>query len=679
MIALIFQVVFIFFAMVVNVGLVINDKINLQNSVDIAAYYGAMKQAEVLGAMAQVNYQIRQIYKLMVWRLWALSDAGRNEKINDYFTSGVGALQEQAATWADGYNNPVVCIYNQFWFDRYDAKSSTPTDSTNACKTTSLNITNLQPVTLQAVQQLPLFAFLRAFEQTSQANANKFAAQLDDAGATNFLMTYKILLSYKYALLSRKIAMQRLQKLLILPANGRDRDFLDLSGSSVADTVERTLLNNLTAANKAGSPELDFHNSLNIQGQPQPFLVPIEVRVFLEYLDFNTGANKKYLTSNIRQFPVQPVKPSAGTLAVGDIADAISNPDKSLYPAATAVSFAQMSESSMQRDYKSVVGFEKNPWLLAYVHLKATTHPKMLFAPAAAIIFPGGAVKLEAESYAMPFGSRVGPWYYNKWVAGQPESSGSSNSEKIDALLPPRIGDIGAGTVLEPLPPNYSRFPGDNLGMRSEKARTIGLASAISSNISDLPHFQTDDYSNLVDDPNNPAQDPVVFRNSGGGSSPIRTAEVAGLAPDLFDSVYYSVDPAFMGDKFTGVFYSGAQQYFFSQICPSCHDLGGVRQNSTTFKDLYVAGQIALAGTATRGQAYWILDKPDYLTTSWTQEHTDQYDISSPTGMGRSIAQGGRVGYSVKIVSKKFLQKPMQLGGPGTPPAVILNPPNWAD
>src|SRR5437868_12831093 len=78
LVAIIFQILFIFFAMVINVGLFVHDKINLQNSVDIAAYYGAMKQAEVLNAMAHVNYQIRQAYKLMAWRIWVLGNAARN-------------------------------------------------------------------------------------------------------------------------------------------------------------------------------------------------------------------------------------------------------------------------------------------------------------------------------------------------------------------------------------------------------------------------------------------------------------------------------------------------------------------------------------------------------------------------------------------------------------------------
>ena len=57
-VALIFNVLFVFFAMAINVGLVVHDKINLQNSADLAAYYAASKQAEMLNVIAHQNYQI---------------------------------------------------------------------------------------------------------------------------------------------------------------------------------------------------------------------------------------------------------------------------------------------------------------------------------------------------------------------------------------------------------------------------------------------------------------------------------------------------------------------------------------------------------------------------------------------------------------------------------------------
>ena len=66
---LVFQILFVFFAMSVNIGLVVYDKINLQNATDLAAYYAAEKQAEMLNQVGHINYQIRQAYKLLVFRL----------------------------------------------------------------------------------------------------------------------------------------------------------------------------------------------------------------------------------------------------------------------------------------------------------------------------------------------------------------------------------------------------------------------------------------------------------------------------------------------------------------------------------------------------------------------------------------------------------------------------------
>src|ERR1700722_7204556 len=75
-VALMFNVLFVFFAMSINVALVVHDKINLQNSVDLAAYYAAMKQAELLNVIGHENYAIRQSWKLLAWRYRTLGTMG---------------------------------------------------------------------------------------------------------------------------------------------------------------------------------------------------------------------------------------------------------------------------------------------------------------------------------------------------------------------------------------------------------------------------------------------------------------------------------------------------------------------------------------------------------------------------------------------------------------------------
>src|ERR1700679_743889 len=77
-VALIFQVLFVLFAMVINIGLLVHDKINLQNAVDLGAYYAAERQSEVLNEIGHINYQLRQDYKLLAWRYRVLGTLGRD-------------------------------------------------------------------------------------------------------------------------------------------------------------------------------------------------------------------------------------------------------------------------------------------------------------------------------------------------------------------------------------------------------------------------------------------------------------------------------------------------------------------------------------------------------------------------------------------------------------------------
>ncbi|MBY0452333.1 MAG: Tad domain-containing protein, partial [Bdellovibrionaceae bacterium] len=86
-VALIFQVVFVFFALLINVGLLVHHKINLQHSTDLAAYYGAMKQAESMNAIAHINFQMRQAWKLLTWRYRVLGTFG-------FIQGGVGVSQQ---------------------------------------------------------------------------------------------------------------------------------------------------------------------------------------------------------------------------------------------------------------------------------------------------------------------------------------------------------------------------------------------------------------------------------------------------------------------------------------------------------------------------------------------------------------------------------------------------------
>ncbi len=60
----------IFFGMVVNIGHLVQAKINLQNSVDLAAMSGASWQARFLNHIALINYRMRQNYKFVLFDIY---------------------------------------------------------------------------------------------------------------------------------------------------------------------------------------------------------------------------------------------------------------------------------------------------------------------------------------------------------------------------------------------------------------------------------------------------------------------------------------------------------------------------------------------------------------------------------------------------------------------------------
>ena len=63
-------------AFVVNVGLFVKAKINLQNATDAAAWAGAAVQARQLSNIAYVNYHFRQIFKEWMFKYYILGQIG---------------------------------------------------------------------------------------------------------------------------------------------------------------------------------------------------------------------------------------------------------------------------------------------------------------------------------------------------------------------------------------------------------------------------------------------------------------------------------------------------------------------------------------------------------------------------------------------------------------------------
>src|SRR5271170_1985653 len=74
MIGMIVLTFMLFFAFVVNTGMLVNAKINLQNAADLAAYAGAATQARQLTTISYLNYEMRRQYKKFLFRYYVMGN-----------------------------------------------------------------------------------------------------------------------------------------------------------------------------------------------------------------------------------------------------------------------------------------------------------------------------------------------------------------------------------------------------------------------------------------------------------------------------------------------------------------------------------------------------------------------------------------------------------------------------
>ncbi len=79
LVMLVFLTLFLLFAFVVNIGVLISEKVNLQNSADLGAYAGAAMQARVLNKIGYLNFRMRQNWKEFAFHNWVTHMRGARD------------------------------------------------------------------------------------------------------------------------------------------------------------------------------------------------------------------------------------------------------------------------------------------------------------------------------------------------------------------------------------------------------------------------------------------------------------------------------------------------------------------------------------------------------------------------------------------------------------------------
>jgi Flp pilus assembly protein TadG len=106
-------------AFVINIGLFVKAKINLQNATDAAAFSGAAVQARQLTTIAHLNWEMRNIYKEWMFKYYVVGNlnvkdvedpsSATNDTISFRLRPTTDVLNN--ITYNDPYNFPSVCIH----------------------------------------------------------------------------------------------------------------------------------------------------------------------------------------------------------------------------------------------------------------------------------------------------------------------------------------------------------------------------------------------------------------------------------------------------------------------------------------------------------------------------------------------------------------------------------------
>ncbi len=103
-----------FMAFIINIGIFVKAKINLQNATDAAAYAGASVQARQLTNIAYLNWEMRNVYKQWMFKYYVLGGlalknvAGGNP--GQYMDFTMESYTRTSTDAEDFYNFPSVCI-----------------------------------------------------------------------------------------------------------------------------------------------------------------------------------------------------------------------------------------------------------------------------------------------------------------------------------------------------------------------------------------------------------------------------------------------------------------------------------------------------------------------------------------------------------------------------------------
>ena len=415
MISVMMSTFILLFVFVVNTGMLVNAKINLQNAADLAAYAGAGVQARQLTHISYLNYEMRRQWKKFLFRIYVLGNMSKDSFPKSGGTGPMSYIQvDPGSGVTTNYRVPVTCV-------------AIGSSSDNYCRLISLpKISIPPPAPLDGINET-LREQLQQIEAIRQSNCTGIAF-------TNKILNYYWLYNADHTMERATRAIASVPK--IIPNVSRILVGL-VQGIGIVprEIILKFRIETLqTYVNQAPIQGLNYDRVQGLLNSTDPPSKERSIQAFLSA--YYTLGNHTFPSDQVfmdeLQSPTQLVlnelSSKFDTWAID--MEVTPNPDG-------ADCMARQVPVSIPQQL--TLGVSKDPKALTYYAVRLRGKAKILFSPF-------GDVDLTAYSAARPFGSRIGPSDASfSYAATLPQASAASTYSGQMPNLPVNKGET-AGT-----------------------------------------------------------------------------------------------------------------------------------------------------------------------------------------------------------------------------------------
>lgn len=449
---------FLFLAFVLNTGMLVNAKINLQNAADLAAYSGAAVQARQLNDIGYLNYEMRRVFKKFLFRYYVIGNSTLPSfpkasgptsgvaqfRVTDYSAGSAGSQKNLGvpSTCVTFLPNDNFCqIANLPPIPNPSSGSTNNLDAIMGALGQQLNelegIRKKGCIGIGQMNQMLMLYWLWNTDPSLDEVTKKLAAA---GGDTEYIQRLQVLraLANGLGLIPREIFLRKRIDTLNRYVNFKPQTGVNVKAANAlkggADWAmhERTVQSFLSAFHTLGGATFPDENVTLDEILPEG----------------KDGANLlalKDLTTEFDAFATDFAIDNSDVCSA-DVANKNDDPVASRNKGCVQclVSYTQSEQIS---GFKPVIGVAKDPTVLTYYAIRLQAKAKLLFSPY-------GDLTLSAYAAAQPFGSRIGPSAKEAFFSspGTPASGVFTRCNNITCIgsipnLPMKEGDPAQPTL----------------------------------------------------------------------------------------------------------------------------------------------------------------------------------------------------------------------------------------